>query len=384
VLFWFGEWCFSKLKPFQIFQVQSIALFDFEFNDLFYRLPSDNTDVLAEKRVVLINAGQFDGGQFRAQMAALIAKLQEYKPLSIALDFKFEDTSDTHHANHALRSALRAFGGDVYIGYPSDTFFLPIKQQGSFVLPQSADQSIRYYFDFVDSVPTLALQVANQFNESPILISSERDSFPLRYQCIHSGFYNYESPSDDSLLNFPALEAKALMSDSSMRFADLIKDKVVIVGWIGRDFMNSKDFTDHFKTPTDTNHVVGRLPIMPGSVIHATAIENILSENDGRFREVHPFLTGLVHHLFLFTLLSIFILRKPPKWAKISILMILSIPYVFGLIFLMHLGWHLPAGSTLLSALVIEEVLGVVKTPAETVWLKIDKIFEKQWKKNNS
>ncbi len=67
--------------------------------------------------------------------------------------------------------------------------------------------------------------------------------------------------------------------DTTMIVPDLIKDKIVLMGFLGEDFNDTRSFEDKYFTPLNSKYVGRANPDMFGVVVHANIISMILSEN---------------------------------------------------------------------------------------------------------
>ena len=66
--------------------------------------------------------------------------------------------------------------------------------------------------------------------------------------------------------------------DSTLFWPELFKDKVVIMGFLGEDFDDTRSFEDKYFTPLNTKYTGRANPDMFGMVVHANIISMILSE----------------------------------------------------------------------------------------------------------
>jgi CHASE2 domain-containing sensor protein len=68
--------------------------------------------------------------------------------------------------------------------------------------------------------------------------------------------------------------------------ASMLKGKIVLIGHFGSTALREikNDLEDKFSVPSDTN-MIFRSPSMPGALIHANAIDNLLRK-EVRFTEV--------------------------------------------------------------------------------------------------
>ena len=67
--------------------------------------------------------------------------------------------------------------------------------------------------------------------------------------------------------------------DSMQFFPDLIKDKIVLLGYLGDNFNDTRSVEDKYFTPLNKKYTGRAYPDMYGVVVHANIISMILSEN---------------------------------------------------------------------------------------------------------
>ena len=82
--------------------------------------------------------------------------------------------------------------------------------------------------------------------------------------------------------HFPLLEASDILDNSEWNqyhLQNFIADKIILIGHVGNVFLTDykNDLEDKFPVPCDTNSLIFRQRTMPGLLIHANAIENLLA-----------------------------------------------------------------------------------------------------------
>jgi len=95
---------------------------------------------------------------------------------------------------------------------------------------------------------------------------------------------------------------------------DLLKDKIVLMGFLGRDFSDTRSFEDKYFTPLNAKQAGRANPDMFGVVVHANIISMIL--NNDYIDSMSDFASNVLAVLvcFLNVLLFTFIYRKMDKW----------------------------------------------------------------------
>jgi len=98
---------------------------------------------------------------------------------------------------------------------------------------------------------------------------------------------------------------------------------------------------------------------MPGAVIHANALENIIHPKN-KFSEWKG-LTLLLLTELVFLLYLIFIMfTEFGKLFNVLLLAIISFPLIYLVLFMMEGGVYVTLGVTLLQLLMVEEVLEII------------------------
>ena len=89
------------LPNMHFFDPMKLALEDFDFNDIAYSKLKKSEDTPLDKRIVIINIGEFD----REGLAALIEKTSSMQPKVMGLDVLLEGPRDPYK-DSLLRSAI--------------------------------------------------------------------------------------------------------------------------------------------------------------------------------------------------------------------------------------------------------------------------------------
>jgi CHASE2 domain-containing sensor protein len=356
--------------PVQLIHFEHFAIEDVEFNDIYYSTRPENDKILLlEKEVVLVNTGSLPADSiFRLRIAELIRKISHYKPLATGIDLYFEQDKDpgidrilgesiSEQSNIVLAKDKNMVRNQKFRSAHFGIVNFPISKKYG--------ETVREYYNYTinekDTLRSFALQLARLKDQS--IYPSEPLEY-LRYSCVYNGYYDVFD-TDDSLTynNFPAIEAKDILNDrDSVLTSGLIKNKIVILGHLGRDSMFSTwDSEDKFMVPTDSSLIHNRL-LMPGAVIHANAVQAMIY--DIRFHEMKGWRNELITDMILIIFLFIFysIHRKFTLHKIINLLIIFgtTIPIVFFLgNWLMLYGIYYRTGSLFLQIAFMEEFVEI-------------------------
>ena len=310
-------------KYFQIFNIDGLATEDVQLNDLYYGIRSDNEALERDKDVVLINSGSIKhDNAFRKNLALLIDEVAKYKPRNIGLDFYFESPEDPYYdslLNDKIHEhkAITAFD----IQFKHKNIFRTDKK-GFANLPVKNNETVRQYWNY-----------SVQNNETLMSFASvlcgykAQDSIGyLKYCSDNKGFYNALDPKVAiNHNNFPSIEAITILDEiDSFQIAKLLKNKIVIIGHLGTNQMdNPFDVEDKFRVPTDT-FLFNRMPIMPGPVIHANAVQMMLSKEHIYALEGWPneIVTAIILFVFLYVFYTMRLKYKLSRLINFSIILV--------------------------------------------------------------
>jgi CHASE2 domain-containing sensor protein len=350
----------------QVFEIQNLGSKDFSFNDMYYRVKLKegleySPHFSKKKTVVLINSGSLDRENFRYALSRVLYRLERFEPLAIGIDHTFSKKSaQADSSTHQLKEAITTTSNLVLAKIPSESqssiqFNRPL---GEVELPV-VHFSIRYYKDgpqtFASKLGEAAGFEKDDYNESD-------GKFPIHYSSVQNGlvhWLNMENHLYD--INFKYVEAPELFDTSQFKaLKKILRNKIVIIGHLGSpDAFNLFDVEDKHPVPVDTNNVANRERIMPGAVIHANALENIIHPKN-KFSEWKG-LTLLLLTELVFLLYLIFIMfTEFGKLFNVLLLAIISFPLIYLVLFMMEGGVYVTLGVTLLQLLMVEEVLEII------------------------
>lgn len=344
----------TKLNMFDAFDPIGQALNDFELTDYAFSRLRDHPDV--DPRIVLVNVGSLSRGGI-AQQIQIISK---YKPKIIGIDIFFYcegglrdslncpallDTMGNLMLSHAIREAgnvvlvsklhqskaLYMSGAvDVYdsVAY-SDPIFQDYAQSGYANLVTEAEyqEDVKICRSFVPRMQVngeehlaFSVRMAMLYDSAKTAAFLERD--------VEEELINFRGNVEMQDVKVAALRSKDLATTAyPVMFTaldvnhvfneefepDVIKDKIVIFGYLG-NYFGDPSWNDKFFTPLNLK-VAGRAnPDMFGVVIHANIVSMILNGDFiDQLEEWHKYLIAFIFCYFNIALFF-YINAKFPVW----------------------------------------------------------------------
>jgi CHASE2 domain-containing sensor protein len=373
----------AETKFFQIFTIEEIGNPDLEWNDLHYKSvnPYKNSHYTREKSVILINSGSLNRDSFRFELSKVLRELNILNVKAIGIDHQFsnENKIGTNELIKSMNANPKIIVGEIADQNNPNMLAEKLKIQaktGKADLPD--DYTIRTYFD---NQSTFAHQLIKTAFPSVLKNSnheSEHHPFTIHYSCINDGLVEFSNTSNSlHPINFKYIEAKDFIDENDREFhksfTETFKNKIVIIGHLGSNLIDKKfDSEDKFAVPTDTTKIMLRDKTMYGAVIHANAIENILHP-ESKFKELHGFWHVLLHQLLIIGFLLVLFLHLG-KFFNILILVVISIPYTYGVMKLMDYNVYITMSSTLLHLLFVEEFYEMLEPLYEKIIKKYNSI----------
>jgi CHASE2 domain-containing sensor protein len=350
---------YVNFKGVQLLHFEHLATEDIEFNDIYYFTGvSDYTN--NNKHILLINTGSIaNDSTFRTSLAKLINNVGKYKPKKIGLDILFIKSSD-NISDSLLNSSINKNKVVLALdaNFPNQLLFNSYKK-GIVNFPEKKDQTIRSYYNYriisSDTLYSFSSELSNTFS---------RDSIDyLKYSSDAKGFYNILDSNQIVPNNFPAIEGSELVNDSiNPKIAELIKGKIIIIGHLGSESMDNRfDTEDKFRVPVSKS-LFNRNLTMPGSVIHANAVE--MNINKDKMVSIQGWKYELIINLillgFLYLFYSIHHKFKLGKLFNILIILMATLPIIFIFcVYLMDLNIYIKVGSLFMQIAFIEEFIDV-------------------------
>ena len=329
---------------------------DLSLNDLHYKINAQTRKHVLGTDIILINSGDLDPLTFRQELADLVKVVSLYDAKVIGID-------------HTFSRDQRIMGTAALVQELSENnkVVLALNTQGKDHLKiQNAaygtvnlikePQTVRRY---EGGRRTLAAQIVKKFGlkheipDDPYLINYVAPDYqPTAFTLQAVNELAFSEPGV-----VPVFNAREVMNATD---ASMLNGKIVLIGHFGSTALRDikDDLEDKFSVPSDTN-MIFRSPSMPGVLIHANAIDNLLRK-EVRFTEVSAtWWFKCLEVLFVFAYLYFLVFAEAGKVVNILLMLGLSLPALFVVLYLMQYNWYIEMGSTLLQLLVFEEMVEI-------------------------
>ena len=355
-------------KPFlNIISIEQLLVADASLNDLHYQLQAkDNSKTTGlSGKVILVNTGSLSKDTFRLALANTIKKISSFNPNIIAIDQDFSlDTSI--YGTPDLQKVIKETQ-DILLAKKNDP--QPLLDFGSSVrygdvsFPDDQYTIRRYSSDTTTFAYIVSKHIANdRIKKLP------HNNFVINYLTTNTGYFSkdsneflfYQIDPSQPLSNFLLIEAKDILQEDSTTIQMLRKlapGRATLLGHLGDSQLSNilYDSEDRHPVPCDTI-LVNREKTMSGLLIHANAIENIINP-DIRFHAwSDSWMFTILKHLFF--LFFIYYLLFANLGKAINLMMIfISYPLMYLVLYLMTKHIYLEMGLTLLQLLIMEELI---------------------------
>ncbi|MCC2548232.1 CHASE2 domain-containing protein [Hymenobacter sp. BT175] len=260
---------------FEAFDPIKEVLKDFSYTDVYYAKINQSTSV--DTSIVLINIGAAN----RAELAALIALTGQANPRVIALDAYFPDRQDAGSAQlaAALQDNKHRLVTGTYLYEPvagtarlveSTTGLAPGKTGYlNFVGDDSLNATIRYFRPFY----TLGATTYNSWSAAVVELAD-----PVAYEALQRRDESEEIINYRGNINrFVHFEGAQILSGKVSPAA--LRDKIVILGFLGVHIGNSSSLEDLHFTPLNPKQLGRSKPDMYGPVIQANIVSMMLHKD---------------------------------------------------------------------------------------------------------
>ena len=381
---------------FMVFAGSFLAIFDFldpigealegyEITDQVFSNPSWREAPQAEEDIVIVNVGEIS----RAGIAQQINIINSFEPKVIGLDLRFRTLKSDTLGDMMLANALA--------NTPNIVMYQKLVEPDDNGIWHKSEYSHPL---FTQDHPTASV---NLLIES---VGGEQFQFKTSRSFFPSELYlNPETNEIDTVLAFGVALAKYLKPENvktmlarknieelinyrgnvidygrthtGTRFyaldvydvldtlftPDLIKDKIVLMGVMGRDFGDTRSFEDKYFTPLNTKQAGRANPDMFGVVVHANIVSMILHNDylDSMSERSGYILAFIV--CFLNVLLFTIIYYKWAKWydgVTKLLQLVQAMVFVFIIILFFHLyNFKLNLTVTIIAVLLAGDVLEV-------------------------
>ncbi len=363
----------TDFKAFSAFDTISQALSDTELTD--YAFSSIRPDPTVDERIVLVNFGTLGRGDIARQ----IQIISQFKPKVIAVDALFNCEGGLYDpincpqlldtlSNLMLADAFREAGNVVLGEKLMQTAKLSKVDSNEADSLETPDPNFRRYahLGFV-TLPTDAthqedVKICRTLYPQRIVNGKREVAFSvqiaMRFDSLKAEKFLARN-NEEEIINFRGnievrqLRLKSLKNDetSSTNFgtmfyvvdvedvlsgnvsADLFKDKIVILGYLG-DYVGDPAWEDKFFTPMNSKFGGRANPDMFGPVVHANAVAMILNED--YVDQLPEWVKLAIAILVCFLTVGLFIVidEKLPTWydALSVIIQIVQIVIIMGII----------------------------------------------------
>ncbi|MEO9483494.1 MAG: CHASE2 domain-containing protein [Ekhidna sp.] len=316
----------TLFKVFDLFDPIGDMFSDFELTDIVFS--QLNEDPIADDRIVVVNIGNLP----REGIARQIEIISQYEPAVIGLDvmldipMKWEEDSAL---TRVLSETPNIVVGEKLINYNEESaeFETTIKPE-----EHITKEAMLGYVNLITNARTQEdLKMCREFTPSEIVGGNTRYAFPVRLA------YAYDSAmtqkfldrnNDIETINFKGNIMSFSAAQYGMKYfaldvydifdenftADLFKDKIVIMCFMGKYLGDTETTEDFYFTPMNEKYVGKAKNDMFGGVIHANIVSQILDDDpiDHMSHKTEIMLAVLfcLFNVFLFKI----VYAAMPKW----------------------------------------------------------------------
>lgn len=325
-----------------IFDPFKRAFEDFRYTDIYYsKIKKSKTAI--NPKIILVNVGKNN----RTELANEIAVLNQYKPKVIGIDVFFRypknESADSLLAN-VINGADNIVIASKYDQYDlkKNTFynlqkpFNQIKDKKSGFINIGSDytntSTIRYFISNVkgtqDTVYSFATQMA-------MFIDPSIRADVLKHSSLQTILYTETSE------NFIIIDAKDVYAGNKK--LELVKDRIVLLGYLGDPLMSSTDIEDKHFTPFNEK-ISGRSnPDMFGVVVNANIVLMLLDK--AHLHHIWGWVGLLVTFILTFLHIWLFMVlyKYYHKWYHVStkIIQLFSSTFLLLIVFYSYHYLHL-------------------------------------------
>jgi len=261
-----------------IFNPISKALTDFNFCDLLYSRMNSEHEML-DTNIVLVNIGHLD----RARIAEQIQIIRKHQPKVIGFDGFFsarrDSTVDVILQGQLCKSKI------VMAVYLTGKNELDAKFDKLEISDPWFSSGVTGFVNLGGSNPTTS--TVRYFSPSEVFRGRTLEAFGVeivkRYNP-DAVRYLKDRNNDREVINYIGNKNAFISFDAneildSLADLEIIKDKIVLMGYIGESFQSRPDLEDIYYTPMNPELTGRSIPDMYGVVIHANIINMILKRN---------------------------------------------------------------------------------------------------------
>lgn len=352
---------------FKPFNYVAKTIKEINLNDLYFSSLNNNT---VDTSIVIVNIENLD----RDGIADVLARVAAAQPAVIGLDVFFSSQRATPY-DSLLQATLMQLSEKIVIARkytPSGTPDLDYWQHEGLstghagILTNKNNTSIvRSFEPFImsDSEKAWAFsaEIARKYKPEAFEALSQRNkpSEILNYKGAINAF---------RLLNYR--DVAELTPENS----NLLRGKIVLLGFCGGNTMNTSDYSDMFYTPVGFDMSPNRRPDMYGVVLHANIVSMLLSQNYISKVPMGLIVIIVVLLTFLHVLLYSFFYVKQHLYYHVvaKLAQLVSFSLVLWVIFLLfsHFQLYFPAKYVLLPVILSVDVLYLYEALAVFLYKK--------------
>lgn len=380
----------SQFAIFDAFDPIGEALEDMEMTDVAFSQLRE--DPVPDTNIVLVNIGLLS----RAEIAHQLNIINKYEPRVVGFDSFFSMPSADTLGDLALSNALSETENLVMVTKLLQTDSISVTQEGeeiydSLEVPHpmfskgahmafaNLDTEAEKQDDFKTcrSFPTMRMVNGKEEVAFSVKVSQLYDSSKAKKLLNRNNPYeviNYRGNVMDYFGRtgypnmFYALDVDDVLSENFV--PEMIRDKIVIFGFLGKDFFDTS-WDDKFFTPLNKNYAGKANPDMYGAVVHANIISMILKEdfvNELNDKEGMGLILA-IFICFLNVVVFTYIYRKLPTWYDgltkliqlVEIMLIIFLMVVIFSEYSFKLNLVVSIAAIALSGDVLEVFYGVIK-----------------------
>ncbi len=350
----------SQLGIFNAFDPIGDALEDVELTDVvFSRL---RADPLVDTSIVVVNVGMLS----RAEIGRQLEIINQYQPKVVGLDVFFSHPSMDSLGDTVLSQALQSTKNLVMVSKLLQTASLASTHAGEYrydSLERSLPQFRQFAREAFANLDTDALEqddykTCRKFMPKVHIGQKQHLAFAAEVAALYAPekteallerdrkleIINYRGNlvdlfgrnSKESRNLFFVLDAEDVLRENFV--PELIKDKIVLFGFMGRDLFDTS-WDDRFFTPLNVNYAGKTNPDMYGVVVHANIVSMILNED--YINEMGTVSQVIAAILLCFVNVVFFsmIYRRLPKWYD-GLTKLVQLTELLGFSFLMVMFFH--------------------------------------------
>lgn len=380
----------SQFAIFDAFDPIGEALEDMEMTDVAFSQLRE--DPVPDTNIVLVNIGLLS----RAEIAHQLNIINKYEPRVVGFDSFFSMPSADTLGDLALSNALSETENLVMVTKLLQTDSISVTQEGEEIYDSlevshpmfskgahmafaNLDTEAEKQDDFKTcrSFPTMRMVNGKEEVAFSVKVSQLYDSSKAKKLLNRNNPYeviNYRGNVMDYFGRtgypnmFYALDVDDVLSENFV--PEMIRDKIVIFGFLGKDFFDTS-WDDKFFTPLNKNYAGKANPDMYGAVVHANIISMILKEdfvNELNDKEGMGLILA-IFICFLNVVVFTYIYRKLPTWYDgltkliqlVEIMLIIFLMVVIFSEYSFKLNLVVSIAAIALSGDVLEVFYGVIK-----------------------